>query len=199
MVLFMVCALSLAVQVKSEAQTVSGKAWINSVYPGSVSIYCTGDGYYKDVQLLDYKKKVIKTNSYVNNITSFSFKKNRVYYFRWRYNDSYNKVYGKWSGLKKFTDYEPKMTLSTRSRCATIKVPKSKGSGITKVIIQASTKEKSGYKNIKTLKPGKKYKFKKFKKKGLKAGKTYYIRLVLKGKFGKCKNEYRIKGFQYFN
>lgn len=138
-----------------------------------------GDSYYrKEVQLLDQSgTKVVKTTS-ATYLASFSVKKNKVYFVRFREVYS-NGTKSAWSGKISFCTMKLGRKLKSGKKIR-FKVPKVKG--VKKFKIYMSTKLDSGYKKIKTLKPGKSFKVGKFRGKKFKFYKNYYYwpRAVLK-------------------
>ena len=184
MTVFMVCALSLAVQVKAEAA-----ASLSTLSTSTAGISLSDDGYYKDVELLDYNGRVIKKEYQHLTYASFNLSKNKVYYFRWRYNDSYSGKVSPWSKKVGFSTCVIKLPSRTSGLKIKAKVPKIKGAKSVKIMLSSkyrSTIRYSGWSKVKTLKPGKKATLKKFKGKKFKLYTTYYIRPMVKGKFGKC-------------
>lgn len=119
-------------------------------------------------------------NSY-GSYVSFGgkFKYNTMYKYRARayvITTDGQKIYGSWSAYRYFVTPEKcKYTQSGKK----IKLSWSKLKGVSKIKVQISTKEDSGYKTAATLKGTKtSYTISKYNKKALKKGKTYYVRIL---------------------
>ncbi len=105
----------------------------------------------------------------------------RAYYT----NDTTKKTYyGRWSNYRYFGYTNATIKPAKKS----LKVSIKKGTGITSYTVYVSTKSKSGFKKVKTFKVGKKSKYsttiKKYGKKKIKGGSSYYVKIVPKVKFG---------------
>lgn len=136
--------------------------------------YHSGYGY--QVQILSKAKKKISTKT-VSSYASFSVKKNKIYYYRVRL---VRDPYGDRTAASDWTKARPVATIksykiSAPSRKLKIRVPKYKGITYN---IYMSTKKSSGYKKIKTLKPGKSYTISKYKGKKFALYKTYYYKIT---------------------
>lgn len=93
------------------------------------------------------------------------------------------KSYSAWSTFKTFAI--PK-SISVKGSKKALRVSIGKVSGSTKLAVYISTKEKSGFKKVKTVSAKKRsLTIKKIGKKKLKKGKTYYIKVVPMAKVGK--------------
>ena len=137
---------------------------------GSIGFVEFNDGTYeKQVQLLNRSGKVIKTDT-CYTYTTFSLSKNTVYYVRYREMDydyaSGQTYYSSWSGKLGFCTAKFKLSLIRKGRKVKYKAPKV--AGVKSFRIYVSTKSGSKYKKVKTLKPGKSFKIKKFRGKKIK-------------------------------
>ena len=144
------------------------------------TVYSDGYAY----ELYNYKNKKISSGiasysgTYLKNITSNAFYKVRVR----SYVTVNNKVlYGAWSDYKIFGQ-QPKVSIKASGR--TLKLSWSKVKGARNYNVYMSTKQKSGYKKISTLKKTS-LRVTKFKKKSLSKKKTYYVYVVANTKGGK--------------
>lgn len=159
-------------------------AWLNidifdfSVAAGNVNV----DGW--QWQLTNAKgNKVLRTGA--GSSFSTSGLKGTFYKYRVR---SYvecgtGKNYSAWSAFK--TVAVPK-SVSVKGSKKALRVSIGKVSGSTKLAVYVSTKEKSGFKKVKTVSAKKRsLTIKKIGKKKLKKGKTYYIKVVPMAKVGK--------------
>lgn len=162
----------------------------------AINIYQFTANYYGhglEVKVYDAKsgkKKFSKSATYSSYGTSVEFSK------KFKYNTAYKyrarayvtttdgqKIYGSWSAYRYFiTPKKCTYTVSGKK----IKLTWSKLSNISKIKVEVSTKEDSGYKTCATL-SGKKtsYTITKYGKKALKKGKTYYFRVTYYTKSGK--------------
>ncbi|MDE5965355.1 MAG: hypothetical protein K2G89_00780 [Lachnospiraceae bacterium] len=149
-------------------------------------------GHGMDVEVYDVKTGKKKFSGTANNTTygyvEFNkFKKSTMYKYRVRayiITTDGQKIPGKsWSAYRYLVN--PKETKYTQSG-KKIKLNWSKLTGVSKIKIQVSTKEKSGYKTVATLKGTKtSYTITKYNKKALKKGKKYYVRIIYQAKSGK--------------
>ncbi len=156
---------------------------ISSLRPNFVSMDFSDNNNTKEIQLLNKSFQVVQTTSCMI-YGSFSLKKNQVYYLRFRekaydYN-THTYVYSGWSGTKGICTVN--YSLKLKGGKVRYKAPKVKG--VKKFKIYLSKKSGSGYKKIKTLKPGKSFSFKKFKGKKIKKYKNYYYYSIAKAKNG---------------
>ncbi len=164
----------------SEPGTIQAKySWgLYSLSYKEVSIYFGDTSCVKEVQLLDKSgTKVVKSTTTNSYLASFSVSKNKVYYVRHR--QVYNGKKGSWSGKIGFCTMKLGRSLKSGKKVR-FKAPKVKG--VKKFKVYMSTSLNSGYKKIKTLKPGKSFKIGKFRGKKFKNYKDYYYwpRAVLK-------------------
>lgn len=169
-----------------------------STYSKSMSIECNydkqnADGYQFQVYRADGKGKKILTETkegsgYVSvknkNFAKFYMFKVRV---RAYVDDSGKKAYGSWSSWK-YVSRELEIT-NLKSTKKGIKLTWDELKGADRYVIYASTKQKSGYKKVKTINKGATTSctISKIAKKKLKKGKTYYFYVVpyekVKGKY----------------
>ena len=131
--------------------------------------------------------KSAKNYSYGTSVEfSKKFKYNTAYKYRARAyitTTDGQKIYGKWSAYRYFVT--PKKCTYTVSG-KKIKLTWSKLSNISKIKIQVSTKENSGYKTCATLSGTKtSYTISKYGKSALKKGKKYYFKITYYTKSGK--------------
>ena len=140
------------------------------------------DGYV--YELYNYKNKKISSGTasssatYLKNITDTQFYKVRV-----RSYVTFNKktLYGAWSDYVIFSQ-QPKVNIKASG--SALKLSWKKVKGAKSYTVYMSTKQKSGYKKIKTFKKTS-LKVTKFKKKKLSKKKTYYVYVVANTKGGK--------------
>ena len=157
--------------------------------------FITGNGDVKgEVQLCNSGKKVMQVKTAPQSaFFSCKINDNSVYYYRVRpfYVDSTGaQIYGPWTKYKAFSTIVLKLKKSS-GRSFKVKCPK-----LPKVVktvnLMMSTANKTGFKKVASVKPGKKSKkIKKFKGKKFASSKTYYLKAapVLKdGVF--CENAY---------
>lgn len=134
------------------------------------------------------KKKFSGTadNTSYGNVDFKKFKTSNMYKYRVRayvITTDGQKITGSWSAYRYLIN--PKSTKYTQSG-KKIKLNWSKLTGVSKIKIQVSTKEKSGYKTVATLSGTKtSYTISKYNKKALKKGKKYYVRIIYQAKSGK--------------
>ena len=176
-------------QEKAQVNTQAAKiiAQITSLSENSVGISINNpDSDYVEVQIRDHKGKVVKTR-YAISYSSFNLSKNKLYSFRFRrvyssYSDRKYIAIRNWSNSPSFTTAKYKVRQVGKSRKVKIKTPKV--AGIKNYKIYMSTKKNSGWKKIKTLKPGKAITISRFKGKSFKYYKNYYYKIVPnKGQF----------------
>ena len=184
-------------QEKAQVNTQAAKiiAQITSLSENSVGISINNpDSDYVEVQIRDHKGKVVKTR-YDISYSSFNLSKNKLYSFRFRrvyysYSDRKYIAISNWSNSPSFTTAKYKVRQVGKSRKVKIKTPKV--AGIKNYKIYMSTKENSGWKKIKTLKPGKAITISRFKGKSFKYYKNYYYKIVPN------KGQYYRNGFCFY-
>lgn len=129
--------------------------------------------------------------TYLKNITATQFYKVRVR----SYVTINNKIlYGEWSDYKMFGQ-QPKVNFKKAGKG--VKISWKKVKGAKNYTVYMSTKEKSGYKKIKTLKKNS-LKVTKFKKKKIKKNKKYYVYVVANTKMGKQKIKTPVSSTYWF-
>lgn len=146
-----------------------------------------------EVQLRDYKGKVIKTN-FSCFYSTFSLSKNKLYSYRIRgvyYVNGEYVPYTNWSNSVYFTTAQYKVTRVGKGRKVKIKTPKV--AGIKNYKIYMSLKKNGGWKKLKTVKAGKSIICSKFKGKPFKLYTNYYYKIVPN------KGSYYINGFYFYN
>lgn len=166
-------------QVDTQASRITAQITYLSETGVGISIN-NPDSDYVEVQIRDYKGKVVKT-SYNISYSSFSLSKNKLYSFRFRrvyysYSDGKYIPISDWSNSPSFTTAKYKVSQVGKSRKVKIKTPKV--AGIKNYKIYMSTKKKSGWKKIKTVKAGKAITVSRFKGKSFKYYKNYYYKIV---------------------
>lgn len=152
-------------------------------------VVANGNGWEIQGQTVSGKKYTFKGSA--NSTTSRIEIKNKIktskmYKYRVRayiITTAGKKVYGSWSDYR----YIVRPSLKyTQARGKIIKLNWKKMSGVSKIKIQISTKEKSGYKTCATLKGSKtSYTIKKCGKTKLKKGKRYYVKVIYYNSKGK--------------
>lgn len=146
-----------------------------------------GTGYELEGRTVSGKKYTFKDDSlYFGDVRISKLKYSKMYKYRVRayiITTDGQKVYGKWSDYNYICN--PKKVKYTTSG-KKIKLSWSNLTGVSKVKIQISTKENSGYKTCATL-SGKKtsYTISKYGKSSLKKGKKYWVRITYQYKSGK--------------
>ena len=161
---------------------------VDSLSATKVGIEFNDGTYEKEVQLMNRSGKVISTDT-CWSYSSFNLKKNTVYYIRYREMDydyySGQTYYSSWSGKLGFCTAKFSLKLK-KGRKIKYKAPKV--AGVKSFRIYVSTKSGSKYKKVKTLKPGKSFKLKKFRGKKIKKYKTYYWYATAKvnGSYVRC-------------
>lgn len=160
----------------------------------SLGVSLPGDGQWKEVQVLDYRKNVIKTKKCLF-FTNFNVKKNRAGMVRYRVVDNDGTPLSDWSETIGFVSYSgSNVKMEGKKLYASYKLPKIKG--VKKYKIYLSTKENKGYKKVKSAKPGTKVVLKSYKKKSFKYYKNYYVRIEFVVK-GAKRNAVRTTGFYF--
>lgn len=176
--------LSPAINTKSFGVS---NAWLSiNSFDFAVSSAYARDGLQFQFQT---SKGKVKKNAYttgssvgVDNFIEGTFYKYRV---RSYVQCGSGRAYSKWSGFK-YIGVSKKGKFKVNSKKKTLTFSWSNVSGATGYTVYASTKEKSGYKKVKTVSAkNRKITLKKVKGKKIKKNKTYYIRIVPKAKVGK--------------
>ena len=147
------------------------------------------DGCMYEVNVKDSKGKVISHNidQYVNNYT-FPVKNNQIYKVQVRAitNESYNEVGGveksEWSDVC-YCFTQPMIKGVSYNKKGAMQLSFNKIKGVTSYEVYMSTKEKKGYKKVKSLK-GNYLTISKFKGKKISKSKKYYVYIVAKKKVG---------------
>lgn len=143
------------------------------------TVYSNGYVY----EVYNYKGKKMSSGTasssgtYLKNITATQFYKVRV---RSYVNVDNKTIYGEWSDYKMFGQ-QPKVNIKKAGKG--VKLSWKKVNGAKSYTVYMSTKQKSGFKKIKTLKKTS-LKVTKFKKKKIKKNKTYYVYVVANTKSG---------------
>lgn len=148
---------------------------------------------YNQVGLFDAYGNLLDTFTIQNGYTNAAFsnlQKNKIYYYSVRtvkanYVTRTFDVVSAWAPQKGFTTATYTGKKIGKAKGFSIKVPKI--SGIKNYKIYISKKSSSGFKKVKTVKPGKKVAIKKFKGKAFKVWQNYYIRVVPVAKTGSVK------------
>lgn len=152
--------------------------------------YAPMDANYVDVALYDSSMNCLKTTRCsVSAYSGYTFMgyidglaKNKLYYVTARTVQVVNgqETVGNWTEKRAaiFLKSSAKGVRNYTKGTKTLKVKAPKIKGVKKYKIQISKKQDSGYKNVKTIKPGKNYTVTKYKGKALKTGVTYYVRVV---------------------
>ncbi len=139
------------------------------------------------VEFADANKNLISTAAPTTKASGVAtvyadIKDNKVYYFRIRpvYVDNGTRYYvGPWSGYKAICTVKLKTKLLKKSKLSEkVVLPNVRGVKNAKILI--SKKKDSGYKKVKTLKPGKSYVITKCGKNKLKKYITYYLKASVK-------------------
>lgn len=147
---------------------------INVAYFGAQDPASTANGYEIEVYTLNGNKKVFTATDSNNR---FVVKRNTAYKYRCRFYATYGaeKIYGGWSGYR----YMVFQTASGKKYSSRIKMNWKKVAGAKSYTVSISTKEKSGFKKVKTL--GKKSSgitITKCGKKKIRKGQKYYVKVV---------------------
>lgn len=153
---------------------------INVAYFGATDPSRPANGYEIEVYTLAGNKKVF-TASGGNN--RFVVKRNTAYKYRCRFFTTYGneRIYGDWSPNRYFV-YQ---TASGKKYPNRIKMSWKKVSGAKSYTVSISTKEKGGYKKVKTLSSkSTSLTIRKCGKSKIKKGKTYYVKVVANLKDG---------------
>lgn len=178
-------ARTLSNALKTSEFGVSNVFYYSNVYYFAVNGANNASGYQLQFQNMKgkTKKTVTTTNMSSTNISNFI----NGHFYRYRVR-SYavcgtKNVYSKWSGFR-YVGIVP--DLSGKMVNGSIRLSWNKVSDAKKYIVYASTKEKSGFKKIKTLSSSKKsLTVSKVNGKKIKRGTTYYFRIVTYSKSGK--------------
>lgn len=184
-----ICTLfvcSMAAQAADKPSTKNFSVDYVSSSGTSARIAVSAAGEYAEVALMNNKGETVKT--YVCSVRNqsgsayfYDLKKNTLYYYAIRlvtYDSTSPSRYAavsEWSAKKAFTTAKYTVKQVGRKKAVSIKCPKIKG--IKKYTIYMSAKEKSGYKKVGTVKPGKSLKVSKFNKKAFKYKKNYYYKI----------------------
>lgn len=154
---------------------------INVVYFSATDPSRAANGYEIEVSTLTGKKVFTATSSNYR----FQMTGNTAYKYRCRFYATYGNeyIYGDWSGYRYMVNQKASGKRVKKNR---IKVNWKKFSGAKNYTVYISTKEKSGYKKVKTLgSKSSSLTIAKCGKSKLKKGKTYYVRIVPMFKIGK--------------
>lgn len=153
---------------------------INVAYFGATDPSRTANGYEIEVYTLKGNKKVFTASG---SGSRFTVKRNTAYKYRCRFYKTYGneRIYSDWSGNRYFV-YQ---TVSGTKYSNRIKVGWKKVSGAKSYTVSVSTKEKGGYKKVKTLSSkSTSLTIRKFGKNKIKKGKSYYVKVVANLKDG---------------
>ncbi len=153
-----------------------------------------GNSDYKEVQLLTRGGALKESTKCYSSAYFYGIKSNTLYYCRYRYIDYYGDAITEWSSKKPCALFNVSVKLSRGK--VRFKVPKVKG--IKKFKIYMTTTSGSGYRKIKTLKPGKSFRVSKFKGKKFKYYKNYYYRVDAITNSGKKSVTSFSKGFYLY-
>lgn len=164
-----------------------------------VSIAYAYDGQWTRIGIFDSKDRLIATKDALSYATISGLQKNKVYYYRAQTISGNGGVATSgWSSPKAFStlmDTKVKLQAVKGKRACTLKLPKL--TGLKNYTVYISKKSDTGFKKVKTVKPGKKIKITKYKKKSFKLGQTYYFKITQKtSKNITCANYF--KGYVYF-
>ncbi len=154
---------------------------INVAYFGATDPSKSANGYEIEVYTMKGNKKVFTATSSNNR---FSVKRNTAYKYRCRFYATYGneKIYGDWSGYRYFV-YQ---TVSGKKYSNRIKMSWKKVANAKNYTVSISTKEKGGYKKVKTLSSkSTSLTIRKCGKSKIKKNKTYYVKVVANLKDGK--------------
>ena len=141
-----------------------------------------------ELEVYNAKNKRVSKQTMYKYSNRVKLSKGMAYKYRVRAyytNDSTKKTYyGNWSNYR----YFGYTNATIKSAKKSLKVSIKKGTGISSYTVYVSTKKNSGFKKVKTFKVGKKSKYsttiKKYGKKKIKGGSSYYVKIVPKVKFG---------------
>lgn len=153
---------------------------INVAYFGAVDPSQSSKGYEIEVSTLKGNKQVFTASGFNNR---FAVQRNTTYKYRCRFYTTYGteKIYGGWSGYRYFV-YQ---TVSGKRKGNSISVSWKKVSNAKTYTVSISTKEKVGYKKVKTLgSKSSSLTIRKCGKSKLKKGTTYYVKVVANLKDG---------------
>lgn len=153
---------------------------INVAYFGATDPSGSAKGYEIEVYTLKGNKKVFTASG---SGSRFAVKRNTAYKYRCRFYTTYGneRIYGDWSGNRYFV-YQ---TVSGTKYSNRIKVGWKKVSGAKSYTVSVSTKEKGGYKKVKTLSSkSTSLTIRKFGKNKIKKGRSYYVKVVANLKDG---------------
>lgn len=154
---------------------------INAAYFGATDPSKSANGYEIEVYTMKGNKKVFTATRSSNR---FAVKRNTAYKYRCRFYATYGneKIYGDWSGYRYFA-YQ---TVSGKKYSNRIKMSWKKVANAKNYTVSISTKEKGGYKKVKTLSSkSTSLTIRKCGKSKIKKNKTYYVKVVANLKDGK--------------
>lgn len=154
---------------------------INSAYFGATDPSKSANGYEIEVYTMKGNKKVFTATRSSNR---FGVKRNTAYKYRCRFYATYGneKIYGDWSGYRYFV-YQ---TVNGKKYSNRIKMSWKKVANAKNYTVSISTKEKGGYKKVKTLSSkSTSLTIRKCGKSKIKKNKTYYVKVVANLKDGK--------------
>lgn len=154
---------------------------INVAYFGATDPSRSANGYEIEVYTMKGNKKVF-TATGTNN--RFVVKRNTAYKYRCRFYTTYGneKIYGDWSNNRYFV-YQ---TVSGKKYSNRIKMSWKKVANAKNYTVSISTKEKGGYKKVKTLSSkSTSLTIRKCGKSKIKKNRTYYVKVVANLKDGK--------------
>lgn len=153
---------------------------INAAYFSATDPTGEAKGYEMEVYTAKGNKKVFTATSSLNR---FTVKRNTTYKYRCRFFTTYGteKIYGDWSANRYFV-YQ---TVSGKKSGSRIKLSWKKVTNANSYTVYVSTKEKGGYKKVKTLsKKSTSLTIRKYGKKKINKKKTYYVKVVANLKDG---------------
>ncbi len=153
---------------------------LNAAYFSATDPTSEAKGYEIEVYTAKGNKKVFTATSSLNR---FTVKRNTTYKYRCRFFTTYGteKIYGDWSANRYFV-YQ---TVSGKKSGSRIKLSWKKVTNANSYTIYVSTKEKGGYKKVKTLsKKSTSLTIRKYGKKKINKKKTYYVKVVANLKDG---------------
>lgn len=154
---------------------------INAAYFGATDPSKSANGYEIEVYTMKGNKKVFTATRSSNR---FAVKRNTAYKYRCRFYATYGneKIYGDWSGYRYFV-YQ---TVNGKKYSNRIKMSWKKVANAKNYTVSISTKEKGGYKKVKTLSSkSTSLTIRKCGKSKIKKNKTYYVKVVANLKDGK--------------
>ena len=153
----------------------------NAAYFGATDPSKSANGYEIEVYTMKGNKKVFTATRSSNR---FAVKRNTAYKYRCRFYATYGneKIYGDWSGYRYFV-YQ---TVSGKKYSNRIKMSWKKVANAKNYTVSISTKEKGGYKKVKTLSSkSTSLTIRKCGKSKIKRNRTYYVKVVANLKDGK--------------